>query len=103
MDTHDSNKKDIVDIEEFARAGKPVPATRRYRIRIDKENYETSAQTLTGTQILDLAKKTPDKYLLYLHTRGGQTRAIGAVDTVDLTEPGVERFSTMKIENSEGK
>jgi hypothetical protein len=92
-----------VNIEDLARAGKPVPPNATYRIRIDKDNYETSSQTLNGTQILDLASKTPDKYLLYLHTRGGQTRAIGATDTVDLTEPGLERFSTMKIENSEGE
>ncbi len=93
---------EIIDIEEFARAGKNVPKGATYRIRIDKQNYEVSTSTLTGKEILDLAGKTPETYLLYLHLKGGQTRAIKATDSVDLTEPGIERFSTMKIENTEG-
>ena len=93
---------EIINIEEFARAGKGVPKGETYRIRIDKDNYEVSTSSVTGKEILSLAGKTPETYLLYLHINGGQTRAIKATDPVDLTEPGVERFSTMKIENTEG-
>jgi len=92
----------IINIEEYAREGKKVPPHATYRIRIDKDNYETTSPAPTGAAILGLAGKTPATYHLYLHIKGGQTQAIAAETPVDLTEPGVERFSTMKIENTEG-
>jgi hypothetical protein len=91
-----------INIEEYARDGKKVPHDATYRIRIDKDNYETALPSPTGEQILALAGKTSSTYHLYLHIKGGQTQAISGDKPVDLTEPGVERFSTMKIENTEG-
>lgn len=101
----DHNQKapdDVIDVEELARAGKPVPKGKKYRIRIDKEKYVVENATLTGREILKLAGKTPETHILYLHSRGGQSRVIGADEMVDLTTPGVERFTTMKRENTEG-
>lgn len=99
----DSGESEIIDIEEFAREGKTVPPGKRYRIRVDKDSFEVDSAVITGAQILDLVHKTADKYNLYQHVHGGQTKGIGPNDSVDLTAPGVERFSTMKIENTEGK
>ena len=104
----DSNKQhsgesEIIDIEQFAREGKPVPPGKRYRIRVDKDNFEVDSAVITGAQILDLVHKTADKYNLYQHVRGGQTKGIGPSDPVNLMDPGVERFTTMKIENTEGQ
>jgi hypothetical protein len=99
----ENNAEEVVDIEEYAKAGKPVPAGRKYRIRVDKERFTVDKATIKGSEILDLVGKTSDKYNLYQHVRGGQTTPIGPNDVVDLTRPGVERFSTMKIENQEGE
>ena len=98
-----SDESDIIDVEEFAREGKPVPSGKRYRIRIDKDHFIVDSAQLTGAQILALVNKTADKYNLYQHIRGGQTKAIKPNDPVDLTQPGVDRFTTMKIENTEGQ
>lgn len=95
-------EEDVIDVEEFARAGKPVPKGKRYRIRIDKEKFVVSQPTITGKELLSLVGKTPDKYNVYLHVHGGQTKLIKPDEKVDLTAPGVERFTTMKIENTEG-
>jgi len=95
-------EEDVIDIEEFARAGKPVPKGKRYRIRIDKEMFVVSQSTITGKELLALVGKTAEKYNVYLHVRGGQTKLIKPDEKVDLTAPGVERFTTMKIENTEG-
>ena len=100
---HHLDDSEIIDVEAFSREGKPVPPGKRYRIRVDKEHFEVDSAQLTGAQILALVNKTADKYNLYLHLRGGQTKGIAANDSVDLTQPGVERFTTMKIENTEGK
>ncbi len=106
METQGQKKIDdeveVIDIEDFAREGKPVPKGKRYRIRIDKEKFVVSQPTITGKELLSLVGKTPDKYNVYLHVHGGQTKLIKPDEKVDLTAPGVERFTTMKIENTEG-
>lgn len=93
---------DLVDVEELVKAGKPVPRARRYRIRIDKERYETTEPVLTGRQILALAGKTPEQYFLHQRVRGGHTTTIEANEKVNIAEPGVERFMTMKRETQDG-
>ncbi|MHB8871891.1 MAG: multiubiquitin domain-containing protein [Candidatus Doudnabacteria bacterium] len=93
---------EIIEIEIFARENKPVPKGKKYKIRVDKENFDIPTETITGQGILDLVKKSSDSYNLYQHFHGAQTKIIKPDDIVDLTAPGVERFSTMKIENTEG-
>ena len=93
---------DIIEIEEYARAGKPVPKAKRYRIRVDKDRFVVGQPTITGQEILALVHKTPQSHQLYQHIRGGQTRIVQPGESVDLTAPGVERFTTLKIENTEG-
>ena len=95
-------ENDVVDIEEYAREGKEVPEGKRYGIRIDKDKYVVTHATITGKEILALAGKTPETHNLYQHSRGGQSKVVGAEETVNLTEKGVERFTTMKRANTEG-
>jgi hypothetical protein len=105
MANEEKNKHDevdIVDVEEFSRAGKEIPKGKKYRIRIDKEKYVVEKSALSGREILKLAGKMPETHILYLHSRGGQSKVIAADEVVDLTMPGVERFTTMKRENTEG-
>ncbi|HLA95088.1 MAG TPA: multiubiquitin domain-containing protein [Pyrinomonadaceae bacterium] len=99
----EGNEAGVVDVEEFAKTGKPVPRGKKYRIRIDKERFTVDSSTIKGSELLHLVGKAPDKYNLYQHIRGERPKLIAADHKVDLTGPGVERFSTMKIENTEGK
>jgi hypothetical protein len=93
---------EIIEIELFVREGKPVPKKKHYKIRIDNETKVVKQETITGAEILALVGKTPQQYHLYQHFHRAQTKVIQPGDTVDLTAPGVERFTTMKIENTEG-
>lgn len=93
---------EVIDIEEYAKAGKPVPKGRKYRIRVDKDNFTVRQSDITGREILALAGKTLEDYNLYQHVRGGQTITIQPDDKVDLTERGIERFTTLKKANTEG-
>jgi hypothetical protein len=95
--------EDIIELEEYAKAGKPVHKGKKYRIRVDKERFVLHHHEVTGREILALVHKTPDKYHLYQHVHHGQTKPIQADEVVDLTAKGVERFTTMKIENTEGR
>jgi len=102
-DTPGSSSEDVVDIEEHAKAGKPVPSARRYRIRIDKTTYVVDKQFITGRELLTLAGKTPvEKYRIFEHLHGGQTKPIGLDEKVDLARPGLERFKTLPIDQTEG-
>lgn len=92
---------DIVDLEEFFAAGKAVPKGKKYRLRIDKEKYVVDVDHLTGQQILALAGKTPQKYLLRQLVRGAIV-PIDPLQNVSLLAPGVERFMTIPNEVTEG-
>jgi len=94
---------EIVDIEEYGRAGKQPPQGKRYRIRIDREQYIVEVSQMTGRQILELAgKRPPERYRLDQKLHGGQSRKIGLDEMVDFTTQGVERFMTLPLDQTEG-
>lgn len=100
---HENDILDVVDLEEYANAGKPVPAAKLYKLRIDKEKYETANPKPTGAEILALANKQPQGWKLYLHVPGHQPKQIGPADIVDLRHDGIERFTTMPKDSTEGR
>jgi hypothetical protein len=92
-----------VEIEEFAKRGEKPPRAKRYIIRVDKDKFPVDTPTIKGAAILALAGKTPDKFKLYQHERGHQPILIQPTADVDLTAPGVERFTTMPKDTTEGR
>ena len=95
--------EDLVDIEEYARSGKPVPHARRYRYRVNKQHFVTESPELTGRQILERAGLVPvEQYRLRLKERHGPPVEIGLNQEVDLRKPGVERFVAQKKEVQDG-
>jgi Prokaryotic E2 family E/Multiubiquitin len=96
---------EIIDIEEFSKGGGPdrPPKAKKYRIRIDKQKYEVESPTLSGRQILELAGKIPpERWMLNQKFRHGEFKPVGLDDIVDLTAPGVERFTTLPKDQTEG-
>lgn len=93
---------DLVDLEEYARAGKAPPRAKQYRIKIDAAQYVVDQPSMTGREILALAGKTPEVYLLRERIYGGGTQPIEPTQVVDFTKPGVERFVTMPRDQTDG-
>ena len=94
---------DVVDLEQYAREGHRPPCALRYRIRIDRQYYVVAAPSLTGRELLQLAGKTPpEQYMLSQKLHGGQTKRIALDARVDFTTPGVERFMTLPLDQTEG-
>jgi len=94
---------DLVDVEECGKAKRRPPKARRYRIRIDRERYVVEVPSMMGRELLVLAGKTPpERYTISQKLHGGQTRTIGLDDVADFTEPGVERFMTLPLDQTEG-
>lgn len=93
---------EIIDVEEYAKAGRPVPDNCRYRIRVDRQHFVVDEPCLTGREILKLADKTPAEFMLSQKFHGGEVKKIEPDEKVDLTGPGVERFMTLPLDPTEG-
>lgn len=95
--------EEIIDLEEYALADRCPPRARRYRIRIDKHKYDVERLAMTGRELLTLASKTPaTSYMISQKMRGGEARKIGLEEKADFTTPGVERFMTLPLDQTEG-
>jgi hypothetical protein len=94
-----------IEIEEHGRKGgtERHPHARRYIIRVDKVKYTVHVSHMTGREILELAGKVPPgQYKLTQKFHGGHARTIGLDEEVDFRAPGVERFMTLKRDQTEG-
>jgi hypothetical protein len=79
--------------------GKPTV----FKVQIDKNIFETRNPTPTGRDLLTLASKLPpEQFALYLKVKGEQPKRVGLDETVNLREPGVERFVTLPLDQTEG-
>ena len=94
--------EELIDLEEWVKAGKKPCKAKKYRIRIDKEKFTVEVHEMTGTQILALVNKTPDKYLLSEKFKGGRVEPIQPNQTVEFHRCEVERFQTLSKEPTEG-
>jgi len=93
---------DEVDIEEYAKNDRKPPKARRYVIRIDKTRYTVTVPSMTGRELLKLAGKDPARFAILQKFRGGQMKRIQLDEVVDFTAPGVERFVTNPLDQTEG-
>lgn len=94
---------DIVDLEAFAARNERPPKASRYRIRVDKTVYVVPGPTITGRKILEISGHSPpEQWRLDRRFRGGTTKKVELNEEVDLTTPGVERFMTLPLDQTEG-
>ena len=94
---------EVVDVEEHGKKGIKPPPAERYKIRIDKTHHEVATGAMTGRQLLELAGKIPaEQYMISEKLNGGQANKIGLDETADFTKPGVERFMTLPLDQTEG-
>lgn len=74
-----------------------------FKVQIDKQILDIRNPTPTGRELLVLANKTPpEHFAIYLKPKGGQPKRIALDETVDLRQPGVERFVTLPLDQTEG-
>ena len=74
-----------------------------YKVQIDKDFFEAPVSRMTGRELLELADKKPaEGYAIYLKVKGGQPQRIDLDQKIDLSPPGVERFVTLPLDQTEG-
>lgn len=94
---------DIVDLEEYAKQNRKPPRARRYRIRIDKKHHVVEVPAMTGRELLNLAGKTPaTNFMISQKFQSGEAKKIGYDEKADFTTPGVERFMTLPLDQTDG-
>ena len=95
---------EIIDLEEFSKAGKTPPKGKKYRIKIDREVFVIEKECMTGNELLTLAGKTsPGKYQINQKLKGGKVVKIGLDELVCFTTPGIEKFMTLPLDQTEGE
>lgn len=66
-----------------------------YKILLNDKQYEFEQPSVTGLEILNKAGLTPvECYTLYMKLAGCDFEKIGLKESVDIANPGVERFVT---------
>ena len=93
-----------LDVEAFAREhpSKCKPVARFYVIRVDRERFRVQESSLTGREILALARKSPATHKLFQKVRGGPPVVVEPDESVSFKTPGVERFQTIPLDTTEG-
>ena len=94
--------EDLIDLEEWAKAGKPPKPAKVYRIRIDTVKKDVTVPSMKGREILALVGKTPESHMLSQKIRGGAPVPVAAGQTVRFDTPGIERFQTLARDPTEG-
>lgn len=94
---------EIIDLEEHANSGKPVPHAKGYRVRINGHPYVIDEPHPTRERILEIAERVPPKnFNLFLKVRGQNLQPIAPGAHVDLRHPGVEKFKVLPRDQTEG-
>ena len=93
----------IVDLEKCAKKDrKPPKGQSSYKIRIDGDKHKVSSQIITGVAILGLVGRTFDEWTLNREFGGGRRKPIEKDEEIDLSEPGIERFETVRKQAQQG-
>lgn len=94
---------EIIDVEEYSKSNRPIPKGKNYKIKIDREKYLVKTECLTGKELLILAgKNPPERFQLNQKLHGGVVRKVEHDENVCFTTPGIERFMTLPLDQTEG-
>jgi len=95
---------EVVDIEEYVRAGRPVPHAHKYKYRVNKQHFISEKPEITREHILERAGLVPtDHYRLRLKRPHGPPEEIKPGETVHLRDHGIERFIGQPKEVQDGR
>ena len=74
-----------------------------YKFMVRNKVFETDNQHITGREVLETAGLIPpEAYKLDLKMKGNHYREIGLEEVVDLSDPGIENFTYISRDQSEG-
>lgn len=96
-------QEEVIDLDVYSAGNAVPPLGPKYRIRVDKNVYVVPGPTITGRQILEFSDHVPpENWRLDERFRGGATKKVELNEIVDLRTPGLERFMTLPLDQTEG-
>lgn len=99
-----THEVEVIDVHEHCQNDQPVPADCKYKIQIDRQPYIVDEECLTGKEILLLTHKTPpDRFQLRQKFKDGRVVTIKNDQKVCFTDPGIEKFKTIPLDQTEGE
>ena len=91
----DEDEIEVIDLEEYACAGKPIPKrVKYYLIKVDKNKIRVQSP-ITAEEILIAADLDTSEYQLKQKFKDGKTITLDINQLIDLREAGVERFKSI--------
>lgn len=82
---------------------KANPRTKTYKFKVRNEVFESEKQFITGREVLEAAGLIPPSaYKLDLRLKGNRYQEVGLEQAVDLGNPGIEKFTYISRDQSEG-
>lgn len=68
-----------------------------YKVKIDGKKFSFDDSVVTGNQLLTAAGMHPlDEHLIFQRLKSGQFEEVRLEETVDLSQPGLEKFKTFR-------
>ena len=93
---------DAIDLEECAKHGRRPPRGHAYRVRVDGAKFTVESGTTTRAKVLALVNKNAQDWSLNQKLHGGRRLRIERDDVINLCEPGMERFETVRRQAQQG-
>ena len=103
MGSHTIDQNNRLEVADFARKnpGERKPDGHGFDVRIGDTKFAIDDPVVTGRQILEAAGNfPPEEFLVFQRLANGQLEEIRLDETVDLRDPGVERFHTFRSDRS---
>lgn len=76
--------------------------TKKFKFKIENENHEWENQFITGAEVRAVPPGIPDNMDLYLKVAGSAGRLVANGDSIDLGEPGIEKFYAQDASSEAG-
>lgn len=103
MESLTTNEAEVIDLLEYAKAGKKPPKGKKYKFKVKNKVYEVSVETMTGREICEMAGLIPpEMFRLDMKMKGNVWKKIGLDDVIDFTTPGIEKFEYVSLDQTEG-
>lgn len=77
--------------------------SKKYKFKIENTVYEWETQFITGHEVRNVGPGIPETMDIYLKESGKPGRLIANSDSIDLGNPGIEKFYSQESSSEAGR
>ena len=103
MNPNFNSDVEIIDLEQAAKNGQQAPKGKKNRILVNQKPLVVEKDRMTGEEILSAAGlNPPNRHQLRMKVRGTWI-TVNYEQEIDFTAPGIEKFKTLPLDQTEGE